>query len=93
MVEDSITVTLSSKENIEWIRRKVRDGDFASESEAILEGVSRMREEDGELEEWLRVEVCQRYDRLKANPESGIPMAQLVKNLEERRRERTLQPR
>jgi len=91
MAEDSLTITISDKENVEWIRNKVRDGFFASETEAIQTGLSRLREEEDELETWLRDVVVPRYDWLKANPDAGTPIEEVEKQFEQKCKERLRQ--
>jgi antitoxin ParD1/3/4 len=90
MAEESLTITISDKENVEWIRSKVRDGFFASAEEAIQTGLTRLREDDEELEIWLRDVVAERYDAFKANPDSGIPLEKVIKNFEDRSKQRLL---
>jgi len=86
MAEDTITITVSGKANVDWIRSKVRDGHFDSETELVTQSISLLREEDAELEIWLREVIAERYDQHKADPGSAIPIEQVEKNLEERRR-------
>lgn len=88
MTEDTITVTVSGKDTIDWIRSKVGRGDFASETELITEGVESLRQDDEEFETWLTEVVAKRYDANKADPHRAIPIEQVVKNLAERRRRR-----
>jgi len=90
MAQDSITITVSDKDTVDWIRGKVRDGEFASETEAIARSISRMREDEAEEEMWIRKIVADRYDDLKLHPESAIPLDQVVKNIEERRGKRAI---
>ena len=74
MVEDSITITVSGKADVDWIRNKVRNGQFASEAEVVSQGISTLREDEAELELWLKdFESTARYDEHKANPGSAIP--------------------
>ncbi len=91
MANDSITVTLSSKANIEWVRNKVQDGHFASEEEAIESGISLLREDDDVVEVWIREVVIPRYKRHKENPAVGITSEQLLTQLDERRKQRATQ--
>lgn len=88
MAEDSITVTVSGKSNVDWIRSKVGRGDFATETELVTEGVESLRQDDEEFETWLTEVVAKRYDANKADPNRAIPIEQVVKNLAERRRRR-----
>ena len=93
MVEDSITVTVCGKENVEWIRDKVRDGHFASEADLVTQSVSLLREDDSEFEIWMREVVAQRYDSHKSDPSSAISIDEVLRNLEERRTKRAEQAR
>jgi Arc/MetJ-type ribon-helix-helix transcriptional regulator len=93
MANDSITVTLSSKANVEWIKSKVQDGHFASEEEAIENSVSLLREDDDEVEIWIKEVVIPRYRRHKENPTVGISSNQLLEQLDARRKQRAAQNR
>jgi Arc/MetJ-type ribon-helix-helix transcriptional regulator len=73
MVEDSITITVSGKENVEWIRDKVRNGQFASETEVVAQSLSTLRADEAELEVWLKDVVAVRYNNHKATP---VPQSQ-----------------
>jgi antitoxin ParD1/3/4 len=83
----SLQVTLS-EEALKFVREKVSKGEFASESEVINESVAAMRDHDHEFERWLQEVGGPRYDNFQANPSSGIPVDQVEKNLEQRRKER-----
>jgi antitoxin ParD1/3/4 len=83
----SLQVTLS-EDALEFVREKVSKGEFASESDVINESVAAMRDHDHEFERWLQEVGGSRYDNFQANPSSGIPIDQVEKNLEQRRKER-----
>lgn len=93
MLEDTITITVSDKSSIDWIRKKVRDGQFASETEAISEGISRLREDDSELERWIQDVIIPRYQRYKANPGTLIPLEEVKRQFEERWNTSSEEPR
>ena len=83
----SLQITLS-EDALKFVREKVSKGEFASESDVINESVAAMQDHDAELEHWLHEVGGPRYDRFQANPSSGIPIDQVEKNLEQRRKER-----
>ena len=85
MNDDSITITVLGKENVDWIRRKVSDGEYSSETEVVTEGIATLREEDTEFENWLKEVIAPRYDDHKANPSQVLTLEQLDANLEARR--------
>jgi putative addiction module CopG family antidote len=78
-------VTLS-EESKEFVQAKVASGEFASESDAINQGIAALREREEALEAWLREVALPAYDRLKADPSRAIPLAQVKANLAARRR-------
>jgi Arc/MetJ-type ribon-helix-helix transcriptional regulator len=89
MAEESITVTVSGKATVDWIRNQVREGHFESESEVVTHSIASLREEeDAERELWLKEVIPARYQRYKANPGSAIPIEQVERHLEERRASR-----
>jgi Arc/MetJ-type ribon-helix-helix transcriptional regulator len=93
MVEDTITITVAGKEDVEWIRSKVQSGSFASEAEVVAQSIALSREEDAELDSWMRAVVANRYDRHKANPQAGLSFEQVMQHVEERRARRAAQSR
>lgn len=85
MADDTITITLSDKAHVDWIRTKVRDGHFASEAEAVETGISHLREQDGEVEAWIKEVVIPRYDRHLANPSPLLTAEEVLEHLVDRR--------
>lgn len=55
-------------ELVEYIKDKVRSGEYASESEVIQDGVSALLESDRAMEDWLKRSVAPAFDALKADP-------------------------
>jgi Arc/MetJ-type ribon-helix-helix transcriptional regulator len=74
-------------------RSKVQSGSFASEAEVVAQSIALSREEDAELDSWMREVVADRYDRRKANPQAGLPFGQVMQHVEERRARRATQSR
>jgi antitoxin ParD1/3/4 len=73
---------------VEFVRGKVKSGEYASEADVVREGVAALQDKDAEFERWLREVAGPRYDSYHANPSSGIPIDQVEEHLEERRRRR-----
>ena len=88
MPQSQIQVTLTDEAAIEFVRGKVRNGEFASESDVIHEGLKALKEESEERERWEREVLLPAHDRLMADPSSAIPIEQVEQNLEARRRQR-----
>ena len=93
MSEDSITIVVSDKANVDWIRNKVREGHFVSEDDVVTQGISSLREEDDVMARWEREVIIPRYLKYKANPEVAITIEEVEQRLEERRRQRAEQAR
>jgi len=53
------------------LRARVHSGEYASESEAIRDGLRALFARDRAVEEWLHNEVGTAYDALVADPERG----------------------
>jgi Arc/MetJ-type ribon-helix-helix transcriptional regulator len=49
----TLQVKLSVK-SVEYLKKKVASGEFASESDALDDMVAARRDEDAELEQWLK---------------------------------------
>jgi antitoxin ParD1/3/4 len=85
---DRIQVTLDDAKTVEFLRGKVRSGEFASEGDAVREIVAGWREEDAAFETWLKVEIRRRRDEAVAHPEQLIPLEEVERRLAERRKKR-----
>lgn len=59
----SITLPL---EMADRVKQRVANGDYASESEVIREGLRALQERENAIEHWLREEVAASYDAYKA---------------------------
>ncbi len=86
MPQSQIRFTLTDETAIEFVRDKVRSGEFASESDVIHEGLRALKEESDERERWEREVLLPAHDRLMANPSSAVSIDQVERNLEARRR-------
>jgi putative addiction module CopG family antidote len=88
MPRSQISLTITDEAAIEFVRGKVRSGEYASESDVIHEGLKALKEESEERERWEREVLLPAHDRLMADPSSAIPIEQVERNLEARRRQR-----
>ncbi|MBY5761709.1 type II toxin-antitoxin system ParD family antitoxin [Rhizobium laguerreae] len=66
------------------IKQRVSNGDYASESEVIREGLRALQERENAVEHWLRTEVAATYDAHKADPTKAKPLDEVWKRLEAR---------
>jgi hypothetical protein len=90
VTEDTITIILSGKENVEWLRSKVRNGACASETEAVAQVIASSREDEAEFERWFQQTIPVRRARSQAEPSSTISSEQVRINLAERRKQRAI---
>lgn len=77
----SITLPL---EMADLVKRRVSNGDYASESEVIREGLRALQEREAAVEHWLRTEVAATYDAHKATPGKARSLDDAWKRLEAR---------
>ena len=56
------------------VRNKIANGEYATESEVVGDGLLSLIARDIDLGEWLNSEVLPAYDALRANPESAISL-------------------
>jgi antitoxin ParD1/3/4 len=75
-----LSVTLPN-EMAEMVRRRVKSGEYASESEVIRDGLRALQARDRALEHWLRSEVVPAYDALRANRARAVPLQDVRKAL------------
>jgi putative addiction module CopG family antidote len=73
------------REMADQIDRKIESGDYATVSEVVREGIRALLERDAAVERWLRKEVVKSYDKLKADPTSGIPADKVLPRLRAKR--------
>jgi putative addiction module CopG family antidote len=66
-----LSITLPN-EMVDFVKAKVRAGEYASESEVIRDGLRALLARDRAVETWLREQVAPAYDALKADPSRGV---------------------
>jgi antitoxin ParD1/3/4 len=88
MAGDSISITLTDEATIEFVRAKVRSGEYASEEDVVHESLEVMKQENEERERWERDVLLPAYERYKADPSTGVPIEEVQQRIEARRRER-----
>ena len=71
-----MSITLPN-EMADVVKAKVRNGEYASESEVIRDGLRVLMARDRAMESWLNHQVGPAYDALKANPSSAITADQV----------------
>lgn len=84
---DRRTVSLPSEQGA-YIDRLVESGEYGSASEVVRAGIRALQKHDEAIEHWLRTEVVETYDRVKAGKERMIPIDEVVSELHKRRAER-----
>jgi antitoxin ParD1/3/4 len=70
------------------VKAKVSSGEYATESEVIRDGLRILQARDAAMEKWLQGEVAKSYDEFAADPNSGIPVADVMARLRASYRER-----
>jgi putative addiction module CopG family antidote len=63
------------------VRQKVADGLYASESEVVRDGLRLLLARDEVVEEWLRQDVADAYDKLAADPSRALTPSQVRQRL------------
>lgn len=59
------------------VKRKVKTGEYASESEVIRDGLRALLARDRAVESWLQNQVGPAYDALKADPSRAVTADQV----------------
>ena len=88
MADDSIQVMLDDPKLVEFVRAKVRSGEYASEADVIQVALRDLQTEFDDLERWEREVVLPAYEAYLANPSTGIPIEEIRSEIEARRLER-----
>jgi putative addiction module CopG family antidote len=68
-------------EMAEAVRAKVAAGEYASESEVIRDGLRVLLARDRAVEAWLRQDVADAHDRMKAEPGRAVSGEQVKSRL------------
>ena len=83
-----INVTLP-EHIVELVQRKVRSGQYATESDVITDSLSLLEERESGLDQWLLEVVGPGYDAMHADPGRGIPLDQVQQAFVARRNTRS----
>lgn len=76
----SITLPI---EMAELVTLKVQQGQYATESEVLRDGLRALFARDEAIERWLQTEVAEAYDALQADPSQRVSSAKLRQSLVE----------
>jgi Arc/MetJ-type ribon-helix-helix transcriptional regulator len=88
MADSQIHIVLEDEAIVEFVRSKVRSGEYASEADMVRESLEALRQENEERQRWEREVVLPAYDRLMADPTLAVPFDDVQRGLEAKRRER-----
>lgn len=88
MTDHETHVTLTDEATVEFVRSKVRSGEYASEADVVRDVISTWQENEAELESWLKEEIVQRCAELDANPSAGLTVEEVRAHLAEARKRR-----
>lgn len=56
------------------VRARVASGQYASESDVVIEALRTLDDREQSLEQWLRTEVAAAYDSMAADPSRGLSL-------------------
>lgn len=82
------SITLPNK-MAEAIEAKIADGEYATESEVIRDGLRALFERDRAVEQWLREQVVPAAEELASDPGRALTGAQVREHLAHKRRARS----
>ena len=84
---DRRTISLPAEQG-EYIDKLVDSGEYGSASEVVRAGIRALQQHDRAIEHWLRTEVVETYDLVKAGKMKLIPAAEVFAELRARRKAR-----
>lgn len=82
------SITLPN-EMADIVKSKVADGEYATESEVIRDGLQALMARDRAMENWLLQTVVPAYDAMKADPSRAISVNQLRATLAQEHKKAT----
>jgi antitoxin ParD1/3/4 len=65
----------------EFVQTKIRNGEFASESEVLLASVRALQDSELEFERWLLDDVAAAYDAHRADPSGAVDLDEAANRL------------
>lgn len=71
MAQSPIHITLSDEATVEFVRRKVSSGEYASETDVIQESLEVLKQESEERERWEREVLLPAHDRMMEASENA----------------------
>jgi antitoxin ParD1/3/4 len=84
---DRRTISLPAEQG-EYIDKLVDAGEYGSASEVVRAGIRALQQHDRAIEHWLRTEVVETYDLVKAGKMKLIPAEEVFAELRSRRKAR-----
>lgn len=63
------------------VRARVASGQYASESDVVIEALRTLEDRECDVEHWLRTEGVAIYDRMKTDPSRGRTLEQVRASL------------
>lgn len=80
---DRRTISLPAEQGV-FIDKLVDSGEYGSASEVVRAGIRALQKHDEAIERWLRTEVAETYERVKAGKERMIPIEEVFAELKAR---------
>jgi antitoxin ParD1/3/4 len=80
---DRRTISLPSEQGA-YIDKLVESGEYGSASEVVRAGIRALQQHDRAIEHWLRTEVAETYDRVRAGTERMIPVEEVFAEIRAR---------
>lgn len=77
---DRRTISLPA-EQAAFVDSLVEKGEYGSVSEVVRAGIRALQKHDRAIEHWLRTEVAETYDRVRAGTERMIPAEEVFAEL------------
>jgi antitoxin ParD1/3/4 len=68
---------------VQMVRARVANGDFASESDVIREGLQALTDRDASIESWLKATVAPAFDAMMTDPSTLIDADDVFNGLRE----------
>jgi antitoxin ParD1/3/4 len=65
----------------EKVRARVASGEYASESDVVAEALRTLQDREQTLEQWLRTEVVEAYDKMQTDPSRGVSLEEVRASL------------
>jgi len=82
MSSNSEMTIILARDQADYVESLVSSGEYASASEVVQAGIDALEDHSHYVKRWLQTDVARVYDLMAADPSRGIPIDDVIAQLE-----------